>query len=90
MDIVAGPELPAQPVAALLWVDDNEVVNVQAAVVPFGFTDEGYDGGVALVLVGRVRPDGTHAQKPLLALDRDGARILLEELMRHVRLDGAQ
>ena len=30
------------------------------------------------------------SEKPLLALDRDGARILLEELMRPVRLDGAQ
>lgn len=89
VNTVAGEIVTAQTTPAVLWVDDNEVVEVHMGVVPIGFTDEPV-GGVAIVLVGGVNPDGTSRQKPLLALDKDGAKVLLAELMRHVDLGGAQ
>ncbi len=87
--VVAGEELVGQVAPALLWVDHDKVVQVDVCIVPAGFTDEPV-GGVAIVLVGGVNPDGTFRQKPLLALDKDGAKVLLAELMRHVDLGGAQ
>ena len=87
--VVAGEELVGQVAPALLLVDHDKVVQVDVCIVPAGFTDEPV-GGVAIVLVGGVNPDGTSRQKPLLALDKDGAKVLLAELMRHVDLGGVQ
>lgn len=86
--VVDGEVHTAQVAPALLWVDDGKVVQVAVGVVPAGFADG--EGGVAIVLVGGVNPDGTCRQKPLLVLGLDGALALLAELMRHVDLGGAQ
>ncbi len=89
VNTVAGEIVTTQTTMAMLWVGDNEVVDVHMGVVSIGFIDEPV-GGVAIVLAGGVNPDGTYRQKPLLALDKDGAKVLLAELMRHVDLGGAQ
>ena len=80
--VPGGKQTATNAFRALLWTGEGEQVVTDLVLVPASFTvgGEERDVGVGIALAGN--PD-----HPIFVVRGDSARVLLHELMRHVRIE---